>query len=179
MNEKELEKLRYPIGKFKTEDNITTKMIKEFILEIEKAPDELKRAVNVLSETQLNTPYRSGGWTVKQVVHHLADSHMNSYIRFKLALTEKSPQIKPYDEAEWAKLKDSEETPVQVSVDLFAALHKRWIILLNNLSSNDLKKTFFHPERGLVRLDKTIALYAWHGKHHIAHINSLRKRMGW
>lgn len=179
MEGSKLEELRYPIGRFKGEGEITPEMITGFINEIAQAPADLKKAMNGLTDAQLNTEYRPGGWTVKQVVHHLPDSHMNSYVRFKLALTENSPQIKPYDEAEWAKLKDSFETPVQVSLELFEALHKRWVILLKSLTQDDLKKTFYHPDRGAVRLDKTIALYAWHGKHHIAHINSLRNRMGW
>ncbi len=179
MEETKIDQLKYPIGRFKIDGYITREMISGFIDEIANAPDELKEAVKNLSESQLDTPYRPGGWTVRQVVHHLPDSHMNSYIRFKLALTENSPQIKPYDEAEWAKLKDSTDTPIRVSLELLDALHKRWAVLLKSLSPNDLKKTFYHPERGEVSLDNTIALYAWHGKHHIAHINSLRKKMGW
>jgi uncharacterized damage-inducible protein DinB len=171
--------LRYPIGKFHLEGEITDSLRREFIRQIEDAPEQLRKAVENLNDDQFNTPYRAEGWTVRQVVHHLPDSHMNSYIRFKLALTEYSPRVKTYDEAEWAKLKDSSLTPVSVSLNLFEALHKRWAVLLKSLSASDLQRTFSHPEHGLISLDRTLALYAWHGRHHIAHITSLRERMGW
>ena len=171
--------LRYPIGRLKIEGDITPDMISAFIKDIDEAPSNLRKAVDGLSEKQLNTPYRPEGWTIKQVVHHLPDSHINCYIRFKLALTEDNPVVKPYDEAKWAELSDSFNTPVSVSIDFLSSLHSRWVNLLKTLSPTDLQKTFRHPQYGEVTLARTIALYAWHGKHHIAHITSLRKRMGW
>ncbi len=132
-----------------------------------------------LSPEQLDTPYRPGGWTVRQVVHHVPDSHINSYIRFKLALTEPEPTIKPYDEALWAELADTPATPVEVSLTLLDSLHGRWVPLLRSLSGADFARQFRHPELGMVRLDGNLALYAWHGRHHVAHITSLRERMGW
>lgn len=179
MEESELEILRYPIGRFHSENIITPEILQVYIEEISSAPGNLRKAVKGLTEEQLNTPYRPGGWTVKQVVHHLPDSHMNSYIRIKLALTEDSPRIKPYNETDWARLNDYSDTPVEVSLDLLESLHKRWVILLGNLTADDLRKTFNHPERGHMPIDKNIALYAWHGKHHIAQITSLRKGAGW
>ncbi len=179
MPAEDLELLKYPIGKLKIDGEITDEMLKLFIKEIEDAPAELRKVVEDLNEEQLDTPYRPGGWTVRQVVHHLPDSHLNTYIRFKLALTENEPSIKSYNEAAWANLKDSILTPVSVSLDLFEALHKKLVILLRSMSRDDFRKSFHHPERGLVRLDYNVAIYAWHGKHHIAHITSLRKRMDW
>jgi uncharacterized damage-inducible protein DinB len=171
--------LRYPIGRFKIEEEITPSMIKSFIRDIEETPDNLRKAVEGLSDAQLDTPYRPGGWTVRQVVHHLPDSHINSYIRFKLALTEDNPVIKPYNEAKWAELPDTFSTPISISIDLLMNIHIRWVNLLTSLSPSDLNRTFRHPESGLLSLGKAIALYAWHGKHHIAHITSLRKRNDW
>jgi uncharacterized damage-inducible protein DinB len=131
-----------------------------------------------LSEQQLETPYRDGGWTVRQVVHHVADSHVNSYVRFKLAMTEEEPTIKPYMEDRWAELADS-KSPVEVSLSLLDSLHKRWNLLLRSFQSSDWQRTFRHPEMGLLTLDQTLALYSWHGRHHVAHITTLRDRMGW
>jgi len=179
MSEVNEDQLRYPIGKFKIQGEITEKIIKDSIRELEEAPGRLFGAVDGLNDDQLNTPYRQGGWTVKQVVHHLPDSHLNSYIRFKLALTEKDPLVKTYEEAKWAELPDSYNTPISVSLELLKNLHLRWTILLKSMSFDDFKRTFNHPENGIVRLDRTVALYAWHSNHHIAHITSLRKRMGW
>lgn len=172
--------LRYPIGKFQLEDdNLNDDDRKRFIRQIAETPAGLREAVKDLSGEQLDTPYREGGWTVRQVVHHVPDSHLNSYIRFKLALTEMEPVIKPYDEAEWANLSDSRDTPVEVSLALLESLHARWVVLLSSLSSNDFTRTFRHPEIGVVSLNKNAALYAWHGRHHVAQIDSLRDRMGW
>ncbi len=171
--------LRYPIGRFKLEGEFTDEMRQILINEIEEAPANLRKAVEGLTDDQLNTSYRPGGWTVKQVVHHLPDSHLNSYIRFKLALTEDEPLVKTYFEERWAELKDSFETPVSVSINLFENLHIRWVKLLKSLSPQDFKRSFRHPEHGLVSLERTLAIYAYHGKHHVAQINSLRKRMGW
>jgi len=127
----------------------------------------------------LNTPYREGGWTVRQLIHHVPDSHLNSYVRFKLALTEDEPTIKPYQEDRWAELADSRVTPIETSLSLLDSLHQRWILLLRSFTAADWKKTFRHPEVGVLTLDKTVALYAWHGKHHVAHITALRTSKGW
>jgi DinB superfamily len=139
----------------------------------------LRAAIAGRDEAQLDTPYRDGGWTVRQVVHHVPESHMNAYIRFKLALTENEPTVKPYNEAAWAETADVSETPIDVSLALLDNLHKRWVILLQSLSDADFAKQFRHPDLGLVTLEKNLALYAWHGKHHVAHITSLRERMQW
>jgi hypothetical protein len=171
---------RFPIGRFEFEDNgLSEAKRDELILQIEEAPARLREAVSGLTDEQLDTAYRPGGWTVRQVVHHVPDSHLNSYVRFKLALTEEEPTIKPYDEAAWANLKDSRSTPVEVSLSLLEALHSRWVVLLRSLSPEEIDRTFRHPELGTVTLGKNIALYAWHGRHHVAHITTLRERRGW
>ncbi len=179
MQETNLEELKYPIGKFKFEGELTEELKNKYIKDYEEAPSLLRNAVEDLNEEQLNTQYRPDGWTVKQVVHHLPDSHMNSFIRFKLTLTEKQPIIKSYDEKLWAKLPDTINTPVSVSLDLFEALQKRFAALLRAVPLDDFKKTFIHPELGLVALERNIGVYAWHGKHHVAQIISLRNRMNW
>ena len=172
--------LRYPIGTFKIEsDAFTDEERRGLIDQIAETPAKLREALKGLSEEQLETPYRPGGWTVRQVVHHVPDSHLNSYVRFKLALTEDEPTIKPYDEAQWAVLADSRITPVEVSLNLLESLHERWVALLRSLAPADFARTFRHPELGVVSLNKNVALYAWHGRHHVAHITSLRERMGW
>lgn len=170
--------LRYPVGTFKHDGEITYDEVQKWINEIENAPNSLREAVKGLEEEQLNTPYRQGGWTVRQVVHHIVDSHINSYCRFKLALTEEQPVIRPYKEDKWAELCDS-ELPVEVSLVLLENLHQRWVYLLRSLSPSDLEKTYFHPESGVIPLGLNIGLYAWHGRHHIAHITSLRERENW
>lgn len=139
----------------------------------------LRRAVNGLSLEQLDAPYRPGGWTVRQVTHHLPDSHLNSYTRFKLALTEDEPVIKPYMEDRWAELEDTRSTPIEVSLVLLEALHERWVTLLRSLSATEYRRAFRHPEMGLMPLSTSLALYAWHGKHHVAQITALRERMNW
>jgi len=169
---------RYPIGKFQFDGEITNNVIMGWINEIEDLPRLLRDAVRDLDSEQLDTPYRSGGWTVRQVVHHLADSHMNAYVRFKLALTEENPVIKPYDEGKWAELPDC-NLPIDISLSLLDALHKRWVKLLHSLSLADMKKTFMHPESGEVSVGKNIGIYAWHGRHHFTHITSLCNRKGW
>lgn len=174
-----LEKLKYPIGRYQVADNINKTSIDNWIKEIESLPQRLADAVKGLKPEQLRTPYRPEGWTVQQVVHHIADSHMNSYIRFKLSLTEDKPMIKPYDEKLWAELPDSKLTDVSVSFDLIKALHKRWAILLKQLSKEELDKEFLHPESGMKKLNETICHYAWHGNHHLAQITSLKQRMNW
>jgi len=169
---------RYPIGKFECKGEITNEVVKTWIEEIEELPGLLRSVVKNMNMEQLDTPYRLGGWTVRQVVHHLADSHMNAYIRFKLALTEENPTIKPYQEDKWAELRDS-KLPINVSLELLTALHKRLVQLLRSLNSNDLKRTFLHPESGEVSVGRNIGMYAWHGRHHLAHITSLASRKGW
>jgi uncharacterized damage-inducible protein DinB len=173
-----MEELRYPIGIFSFENPLTMEVVDNWVKEIEVAPFQLREAVRNLSEEQLDTPYRLGGWTVRQVVHHIADSHMNSYIRFKLALTEDQPTIKPYFEDRWAELPDS-ELPVEISLSLLEALHGRWVTLLRSLNESDFEKTFIHPDSGVQTVGNTIGIYAWHGRHHIAHITSLSNRLGW
>jgi uncharacterized damage-inducible protein DinB len=170
--------LRYPIGELHLKEEINKNDIEQWISEIEKAPDKLSEAVSGLTEEQIDSPYRPDGWTVRQVVHHIADSHINGYIRFKLGLTEEQPTIKPYDEASWAKLNDS-NLPIEVSITLISSLHKRLVNLLKSFNENDFSKTVNHPENGTMTLAQLIATYAWHGNHHIAHITSLRERMGW
>jgi hypothetical protein len=151
----------------------------KFIDDIEQTPASLRTAVKNLSPEQIETPYRDAGWTVRQVVHHVPESHMNAYIRFKLALTEDEPTIKPYMEDRWAELADVPSTPPEVSLALLDSLHNRWVRLLRTFRPEDWKRTFRHPELGVVSLEKNLALYAWHGRHHTAHITELRKKMGW
>lgn len=160
---------RYPIGTFQLEGEITRTLINHWVEELTILPNKLREAVSGLSNEQLDTPYREGGWTIRQVVHHIADSHMNAYIRFKLALTEDSPVIKPYEEARWAELEDS-KLSVDVSLTLIESVHLRLISLLKGLNEDELKRTFVHPESGIVSVEKNIGLYAWHGNHHLAHI---------
>jgi hypothetical protein len=171
--------LRYPIGKFSFEGPLTNSQIQQLIDHIEQTPAKLRAAVQGLSDQQLDTPYRPQGWTVRQVVHHVPDSHMNAYIRFKLALTEDDPTIRPYIEARWAELPEAKSGPVDLSLTLLETLHKRWVIVLRNLKPEDFKRTFRHPELGPLTLEKNTALYSWHGRHHEAHITSLRESMGW
>lgn len=171
--------LRYPVGRFNMEHEPTDDERRTLIDEIAETPSRLRAAIRAFSDEQLDTPYRPGGWTVRQVVHHVPDSHLNSYIRFKLALTEEEPIIRPYDEDRWARLEDSRLTPPEVSLGLLDALHERWVILLRSLAPEDFRRTFRHPELGLVSLNKNVALYAWHGRHHVAHIISLSESRGW
>lgn len=171
--------LRFPIGKFKWEGDATDEQRQQFIRAIAETPARVRAAIAGLSAEQLETPYRPDGWTVRQVVHHLVDSHINSYVRFRLALTEDAPTIKPYYEERWAELADARQAPVDLSLALLDALHQRWVILLESLTAEDYARTFTHPEMGQVPLDKNLALYSWHGRHHVAHITSLRERMGW
>jgi len=171
--------LRYPIGKFHFEGPLTESLKQASLADIARAPANLRAAVNGLSDVQLDTPYRPGGWTVRQVVHHVPDSHLNSYVRFKLALTEDEPTIKPYAEDRWAELADTKSTPIEVSLTLLESLHDRWVRLLRSLTPEEWKRTFRHPELGAMTLEKTLALYAWHGRHHVTHITSLRERERW
>ena len=171
--------LRFPIGKFHFEGTVAAEQKNQFLEDVAATPANLRAAAKGLSDKQLDTPYRPEGWTVRQVVHHVPDSHLNAYIRFKLALTEEEPMIKPYAEDKWAQLADTANTPVEVSLTLLESLHDRWVRLLRSLQSEDWKRTFRHPELGVMYLDKTLALYSWHGRHPVAHITSLRERNGW
>ena len=170
---------RYPIGKFELPKEVTPELRQRAIEETAAAPAQVRAAVSGLSDTQLDTPYREGGWTVRQVVHHLVDSHMNAYVRWRLALTETQPTIRPYDESEWAKLEDARNAPVEVSLKLLEALHERWVRLLRSVKTEQFGRTLLHPEHGVRNLDWLLFLYSWHGKHHTAHITELRKQKGW
>ena len=172
--------LRYPIGPFTYDGMMTDARRADCVARIASAPRRLRAAVEGLDEAQLDTPYRPGGWTVRQVVHHVPDSHVNAYTRMRLALTEDTPTIKPYEEARWAELPDARTLPVDISLALLEALHARWVPLLRGLSAEDAARQFRHPEHGrLMPIDELFALYAWHGDHHVAHVTSLRERMGW
>jgi len=175
----ELEQLRYPIGRWKRSRDPAAEQTRESIEAIADAPVALRRAVSGLSEEQLDTPYRPEGWTVRQVVHHFVDSHVNSYVRFRLAMTEQEPTIRPYDEKAWAELADAREAPIAISLHLADALHDRWTRLLRSFDETDLKRCYFHPDIGKLNVVDTISTYAWHCRHHIAHVTSLRQRMGW
>jgi uncharacterized damage-inducible protein DinB len=171
--------LRFPIGKFTYDGPLTDEQKRTSLDQISETPAKLRAAIKGLTEAQIDTPYRPGGWTVRQVIHHMPDSHLNAYVRFKLALTEDEPTIKPYAEARWAELSDTKSTPVEVSLTLLESLHDRWVRLLRSLTPEDWKRTFRHPEMGPMTLEKTLALYAWHGPHHVAHVTALRERNGW
>ena len=170
--------VRYPIGLFQYDGEMDKEVVNKWVKEIEELPRMLQDAVKDLDDEQLDTPYRLDGWTIRQVIHHLADSHMNAYIRLKLALTEESPVVKTYDETKWAELNDY-QFPVEGSLLLLEGLHKRWAMLLRTLSQSEMEKTFTHPELGEVLIYKNIGMYAWHGKHHLAHITSLLEQKGW
>ena len=170
---------RYPIGRFIPDPNPTPATRGRHIGEIGALPSRLRQIVAGLSPKQLDTPYREGGWTVRQVIHHVPDSHLNAYIRCKLALTEPTPTIKPYDENAWARLKDTELTPVEVSLNLLEAVHARWVVLLRTLQPEDFARQLNHPEAGIKDVDWLLALYSWHGNHHLAHIASLKERLKW
>jgi hypothetical protein len=174
----ELESLRYPIGQFRWDDASGSR--EEWLAVIDDTPKELRRAISGLGDSQLDTPYRPGGWTVRQVVHHYADDHMNSYMRFKLALTEDGPVIKPYSEPSWAELPDARLGPVEPSLALLAALHLRWVAAWRNLKEEDWSRTFKHPRReNPISLEQLARLYCWHGRHHVAQIRALRRRNSW
>jgi DinB family protein len=175
-----MEDLRYPIGEFQYAGEPDQRQRELWIEEIAATPVHLRAAVAGLSPHQLDTPYRDKGWTVRQVVHHLPDSHLNAYTRIKLALTEEVPVIKPYEEARWAELPDGRAAPIEPSLNLLESLHQRWVLLLRQLTPADFRRRFLHPEHGRpFELQETLALYAWHGRHHVAHIASLRRRKGW
>lgn len=170
---------RYPIGKYHTPQDVTPAMREEAIAETAATPAKLRAAIAGLSDSQLDTPYREGGWTVRQVAHHVADSHMNAYIRWRFALTESEPTIKPYDESAWAKLEDAHNAPPEVSLKLLDSLHERWVRLLRSVKPDEFARTFRHPDHGVRTLDWMLFLYAWHGRHHTAHVTELRKQKGW
>jgi hypothetical protein len=171
--------LSYPIGKFERPPEVTPEMRSQFIETIAAGPARFREAVQGLNDQQLDTRYRPGGWTVRQVIHHVADSHINSYCRYRLALTETEPRVKAYEEKDWAELADAKTMPVEVSLALLDNLHARWVGLLRSLGDADFARTFQHSELGPVRLDTNLALYSWHCRHHAAHITGLRERMGW
>jgi hypothetical protein len=172
--------LRYPIGTFERRDTLTPAERRTLLAQIAEAPARMRDAVSGLGDAQLDTPYRDGGWTARQVVHHVPDSHLNAYCRLKITLTEENtPTIRPYDEATWAKLPDMFSTPTEVSLTLLDSLHARWVGLWQAMKDEDFARTFHHPDHGVRTLDWLLALYAWHGRHHVAHITSLRERMGW
>jgi uncharacterized damage-inducible protein DinB len=170
---------RYPIGKFELPKDVTPALRQAAIDDIAATPAKVRAAVTGLSDAQLDTPYREGGWTVRQVVHHLVDSHMNAYIRLRFALTENQPTIKPYDENSWANLEDARSAPVEVSLRLLEPLHERWVRLLRSARAEEYARTLVHPDHGVKNLDWLLFLYTWHGKHHTAHITQLRKHKGW
>jgi uncharacterized damage-inducible protein DinB len=170
---------RYPVGRFAPKDQITQDDRNELIKQIEEAPRKLADAVAGLSDSQLDTPYRDGGWTVRQVVHHLADSHMNAYIRIRLAVTEDNPTVKPYNEKRWSELVDSRTAPIALSMAIVQALHARWVMMMRSFSSEDFVRPLQHPEAGRMDVDRLLQLYAWHGRHHVAHVEELRRVKGW
>ena len=174
-----MDELRYPTGRFARPDVLTPDQRRATVETIATTPAQMRAALRGLTDTQLDTPYRPGGWTVRQLVHHVPDSHANAYCRFKLALTEDTPTIKPYDEAAWALLEDSRTTPVETSLTMLDVLHDRWVRLLQAMSPTDFARRLNHPENGMMNLDQLLALYAWHGPHHVAHITKLREREGW
>ena len=172
--------LRYPIGPYSPPSTIRRAELDAWIAELEALPGNLRNAVEGLSDDQLDKRYRPGGWTVRQVVHHIADGHLNSYTRFRLALTEQTPTIKPFEETAWAELPDAKSGPIEPSLALADGLHRRWVMLLRSLSDDDFKRSYRHPERGeLTTLDSTLGYFAWHSRHHVAQILNLRKREGW
>ena len=170
---------RYPVGKFSHEGPVPAEQRTQYLEQVAQAPAKLRAATQGLSDVQLDTPYRDGGWGPRQVVHHVADSHMNAFIRFKLSLTEDNPTIKPYAEDLWAELPDGKSLPPEVSLAILDNVHRRWITLLRAMKETDWARTFTHPAMGVRRLDQSLALYAWHGRHHVAHITALRQEKGW
>jgi hypothetical protein len=176
----ELEQLKYPIGKFSCPENITEEQLKLWISDLEVLPERIHTLVNHLSSEQLETPYRPGGWTLRQLIHHIADSHHHSYTRFKWALTEDEPLIKAYEEKDWSKLFDARTAPIVLSLNYIVALHAKLVYMLKGLPASDLKKVYVHPEGNTrVSVAENVGKYAWHGKHHLAHISGLVTRMKW
>ncbi len=173
------EDLRFPIGKFDSEIKVTPRLREQFIETIEELPAKFRQAIAGLSDEQIDTPYRDGGWTIRQLVHHVADSHVNSFCRFKFGLTEDAPTIKPYDEAAWAEMADSKNAPVDLSLNIIDGVHARWTLLLKSMTEADFARQINHPERGAMSLDSLLALYDWHSRHHTAHVTKLRERNDW
>lgn len=174
------EELKFPIGKFKRAEAYTSALVQENISKIALLPSLLRAAVEGLNDAQLDTAYREDGWTVRQVVNHLADSHMHAFIRFKLALTEERPTIKPYLEALWAELADSKTMPIEPALIMLEGIHQRWVVLLGSMAASDFQRTIIHPQYGReIKLEESLHLYAWHGEHHVAHITALKGREGW
>lgn len=173
-----MEKLKYPIGRYKAEKSATPRDVARWIDEIEQFPSKLRSGVHSLTDDQLETPYREGSWTIRQLIHHIADSHLNGYLRIKLVLTEDCPVIKPYEQDSWAELVDS-SMETDASLDLLSGLHKRWAQLLKSLGEKQLVREFIHPESGRSVVKSLIGGYAWHGKHHLAHITNLKKQENW
>ncbi len=173
-----MEDLRYPIGRF-TAETFTDDVRRRCVDAVAALPKALEESVDGWSEFMLDTPYRPEGWTVRQLVHHVADSHLNAYIRFRLALTEENPLVKTYDQERWAELIDARTAPVDISLRLVRALHQRWVLLLGSVAAADFERKLTHPEHGEITLGFLLQLYAWHGRHHVAHIAGLEKRMGW
>lgn len=179
MTSTDIDRVLRPIGVFQAPTTIDRAQVQAWIDDIARLPADVRRFAEALDEEQLATSYRPGGWSVRQVLHHIPDSHMNSYVRFKWALTEERPRIKPYDEVAWAELPEASSAPVGVSLDLLDALHARWVLSLESMSEDDLRREFDHPESGPARLDWNIGNYAWHGRHHLAQITALAEREGW
>jgi uncharacterized damage-inducible protein DinB len=180
MDKDQLEVLRYPIGRFKATLDPSKDQIEQWIKAIEAAPAQIRTAAASLNDEQLDTPYREGGWTLRQVIHHVADSHLNSYIRFKWTLTEDKPIIKAYNEGDWAELPEAKTGPIALSLDLLDNLHRRWVVMLKNITDEQWERTFIHPESNKeISLGTLVGLYAWHGQHHLGHIEALKKTKGW
>lgn len=180
MSQPDIQKLKYPIGEYNPKENYSADDLKWYINTIELFPAKIKQAVKGLSDEQLNTQYRDGGWTIRQVVHHVVDSHINSYTRFKLALTEDNPEIRPYDEAIWAELPEAKTGPVELSIPLLEALHKRWVVMLKNIPDQQFERKLYHPgSKTEMTIASLLHLYAWHCDHHLAHITNLKKSKGW
>lgn len=174
-----MEDLKYPIGKFRLDPEVTPEKRDGWIDRLDELPSRLHGAVDDLSDQRLETPYRPEGWTIRQVVHHIADSHINAFVRCRLALTEPKPTIKPYDQAAWARLADARSAPIGPSLAIISAVHERWVFLLRDLSQDDYSRVLHHPEMGDIDVDTILQMYAWHGDHHLAHITGLRDREGW
>jgi uncharacterized damage-inducible protein DinB len=174
-----MDDLRYPVGKLSYDNEVTPGKRTAWIRQIAETPAAMRSALRGLTDAQLDTPYRPAGWTLRQVAHHVPDSHMNAFVRFKLALTEDNPTIKPYNESEWAKLADVKLTPVETSLEILDALHRRWVLLLESMQPEDFARPLLHPENGPMTLDRLLQMYAWHGRHHVGHITSLRQRENW
>jgi len=170
---------RYPVGRFEPGGSLTPEERATLLGQIEDAPAKLREAVAGLDQAQLDTPYREGGWTVRQVVHHVVDSHVNAYVRLRWALTEDAPTVKVYDEKDWARLPDASSAPIELSLNLLDALHARWLVLWRAMKEGDFARTWKHPESGTLTVDDLVRLYAWHGRHHVAPITGLRERAGW